>query len=145
MTTSSNESSSSVAPRVPGPADIHKTRPPKRSDFNHVFRALGYAFEGLWDAFRREAAFRHEFILGIILFPVTLLLPFDVTLRIVLNALWISLLVAELINSAIEAIVDLVTPEWHPLAKQAKDMASAAVLCALIAFLASWIYALIHL
>ncbi len=140
-----NSTEPTVSSRYPGPADLHKTRPPKRSDFKHVFRALGYAFEGLWDAFTREAAFRHEFILGIILFPITLWLPFSTTLRIVLNALWISLLVTELINSAIEAIVDLVTPEWHPLAKQAKDMASAAVFCALIAFLASWIYALINM
>ena len=121
----------------------HRQRPPKRSDFKHVFRAFGYSCEGLWDAFTREAAFRHEFILGIILFPVTLIMGFEAAIKILLNALWLVLLITELINSAIEALVDLVTPEWHPLAKQAKDMASAAVLCALIAFLASWVYALL--
>ena len=108
-----------------------------------LFRKIGIEHHGMVDA--NQVFDDRNFWLGIVLVPLSLWLPLDTTMKILLNVIWLLLLVTELLNSAIEAIVDLVTPEWHPLAKQAKDMACAAVLCALIAFLASWIYALIHL
>ena len=55
---------------------------------------------------------------------------------------WAVVLLAELLNSAVEAVVDLVSPEWHPLARQAKDYASAAVFVAIVLTGALWLAAL---
>jgi diacylglycerol kinase (ATP) len=54
-------------------------------------------------------------------------------------------LITELVNSAIEAIVDMASPDFHPLAKKAKDIGSAAVLLALLMALAAWIFAIVSL
>lgn len=118
-------------------------RPPKRKDFSHVIDAFCYAMQGFWTALKTEAAFRQEFILGLALFVISFILPFTLAVRLILNSLWLLLLVAELFNSAIEAIVDLVTPEWHELAKRAKDMAAGAVLLILTAFFACWLFAIL--
>ena len=57
---------------------------------------------------------------------------------LLLSALWGLVIIVELINTALEAVVDLASPEIHPLAKQAKDIASAAVFVSLMLFLLSW-------
>jgi diacylglycerol kinase (ATP) len=58
--------------------------------------------------------------------------------KLLLNLLWLVLLAVELLNTAIEAVVDLVSPGYHPLAKQAKDFGSAAVFCLLLAWIVAW-------
>jgi diacylglycerol kinase (ATP) len=69
---------------------------------------------------------------------IALLLPVPALQKLALIAVLILLLIVELINSAIEAVVDRVSLERHPLSKNAKDFGSAAVLLALIIVIATW-------
>ena len=87
-------------------------------------------------------AFRLECILAIPHFIMICVIPMDLWLRVVLGALWFILVAIELLNSGIEAIVDLASPEWHALARKAKDCGSAAVLCILVLIAGCWIIAL---
>jgi diacylglycerol kinase len=63
---------------------------------------------------------------------------------VLLNLLWLALLTVELLNSSLEAVVDLASPEYHPLAKRAKDLASAAVGIALLVYLIAWVAAILN-
>lgn len=107
--------------------------PNRASGLTRVIRAAGYSWSGLKAAFQSEAAFRQELGLVAILTPCIFLLPAAVSLeyRMLLGVGLAFILVTELLNSAVEAIVDKTTPEFHELAKQAKDMGSAAVFISL--------------
>lgn len=101
-------------------------RPPR------LIQALGHAFSGLWIAFRtqRNIPIHLTVAVGVIALGLWLGLP---TLQWAILALTIgSVLAAELLNSGLETVVDMVSPEYHPLAKQAKDVAAGAVLLAAI-------------
>ena len=106
---------------------------------SRVVRALRYSRQGLAAAFRDEAAFRQETAAFAVLGPLTLCLGLDVLQLVVLLGLMMGVLVAELLNSGLEALVDKTTPELHPLAGKAKDCASAAVLLSLVAFVVGWL------
>lgn len=97
-----------------------------------IWNAFLYSVEGLSAAFRHETAFRQEVLLAVILIPTALLLPASGTGKALMLASVLLVLIVELINSAIEAVVDRISPEHHPLAKRAKDFGSAAVLLSLI-------------
>lgn len=90
-------------------------------------------------AWRDEAAFRQELVLVLLLAPLTLWLGLPRADTVLLMALMGLVLVAELLNSALEAVVDLVSPGIHPLAAKAKDCGSAAVLVALIMLIGAWL------
>ncbi len=81
-------------------------------------------------------------MLGIVLVPLSLWLSFEPMTKVLLNVIWLLLLVTELLNSAIEAIVDMTSPGYHELAKRAKDMGSAAVFIMLTALTVAWVVAL---
>ena len=78
---------------------------------------------------------------GILLLPLSLYLHIPPLLKLLLNLNWLFLMATELLNSGIEAIVDLVSPEYNELAGRAKDMGSAAVLCLLFAWGITWLFA----
>ncbi len=99
--------------------------------------AFRYAFMGLAYAWRREPNFRLEALIG--LAALLLALWLGVSLAPVLLAIGL-VLGLELVNTAIEALVDLASPEFHPLAKTAKDAAAAAVLLASLAALLLGLY-----
>ena len=103
-----------------------------------VVRALGYSIAGLIAAFRGEAAFRQLLLLNALLIPVAIALDVSSVERAILVCVLLLALIVELINSAIEATVDRVSLEVHPLSKRAKDMGSAAQLIALITIGAVW-------
>ncbi|MBE0582730.1 MAG: diacylglycerol kinase [Desulfofustis sp.] len=107
-----------------------------------IWRALGYSLRGLQACCRNEAAFRQEIVLFALLLPVLLLLPVSTLLQLLLLIVNTLVLIAELINSTIEAVVNITSPEYNELAGQAKDMASAAVLLALILAAATWAVAI---
>ena len=94
---------------------------------------------GLRHAARGEAAFRQELVGALVLVPVALLLPVTTLERLILVLSILNVLAIELLNSAIEATVDRISIERHPLAGQAKDMGSAAVLVALAMSALCWI------
>ncbi|MDO9100673.1 MAG: diacylglycerol kinase [Candidatus Nitrotoga sp.] len=113
--------------------------PHKATGLRRLVNAMGYSLSGLRLAWKDEAAFRQEVILAIILVPVAFMMPVGEIQRVLLVGSVILVLVVEMINSAIEAVVDRVSLDIHPLAKKAKDMGSAAVLLALANAILIWI------
>ena len=106
--------------------------------FSHMMASLGYSLQGLWAAVKGEAAFRQEIILGVPHLLAAWLLPVAFQVSLYLTAIFFVLLAVELLNSSIEAVVDLVSPEYNLLAKRAKDMASAAIFLILVLIGVSW-------
>ncbi len=104
-----------------------------------VFRAAQYSEQGIRSAWRDEAAFRQELLLVLLLAPLTLWLPLPRIDTVLLLALMGLVLVAELLNSGLEAIVDKVSPDIHVLAAKAKDCGSAAVFISLIMLAGAWL------
>ena len=107
-----------------------------------IWNALFYSLEGLAAAFRHEPAFRLEVVLAAILVPAALWIPASGAGRALMIGSVLLVLVVELLNSAIEAAVDRVSTEHHPLAKRAKDIGSAAVLIALANVPVVWLLVL---
>jgi diacylglycerol kinase (ATP) len=101
-----------------------------------ILRAARYSMQGLRAAWRYEASFRLEVMLLVLLLPAAMLLGRNSVERALLLITAMLVPAMELMNGALEAIVDKTTPEHHELAGRAKDMGSAAVfLCMLIALL----------
>jgi diacylglycerol kinase (ATP) len=109
-----------------------------KTGLRRVWNALGYSVDGLKAAYRCEDAFRQEVWLALVLVPLALVLPVPWTQRAALVAVVLFVLVVELLNSAIEAVVDRVSLESHHLAKRAKDIGSAAVLGSLMMVAVVW-------
>ena len=103
-----------------------------------IAKAARYSIRGFRSAWRYESAFRQECTIAVILVPCAFLLAETFTQAGVLIAAIGLVLVAELLNSAIEAVVDRIGHEHHQLAGQAKDMGSAAVLVSLLIVLVTW-------
>jgi diacylglycerol kinase (ATP) len=94
---------------------------------------------GLKAAWRHESAFRQEVSALIVIVPAALWLGKNGLERALLLGVWILVLTVELINSALEAVVDRIGLDAHELSGRAKDLGSAAVLCALVLAAAVWI------
>lgn len=103
-----------------------------------VVKAAGYSWLGLRAAWRHEAAFRQESILALLLLPLAFVIGKDLWQTAGLIAVLGLVLITELLNSAIEAVVDRVGEEHHELAGQAKDMGSAAVFVSLLLVVIVW-------
>lgn len=103
-----------------------------------LFNALGYSRDGLAAAWKNEAAFREEVLLAIVAIPLAVFLGETGVDRALLIGSILLILIVEILNSGLEAIVDKASPEKHELAKQAKDMGSAAVLLSLINAAVVW-------
>jgi diacylglycerol kinase (ATP) len=100
--------------------------------------AWRHSMAGLRQAARGEAAFRQELIGALVLIPAAMLMPVTTIERLILVLSVLHVLAIELLNSAIEATVDRISSERHPLAGQAKDMGSAAVLVSLAMAALCW-------
>ena len=98
----------------------------------HVFQAFVWSLAGLGAALKHETAFRLEAILFAILAPLGIWLGQDGTERALLIGSLLLVLAVELVNSAVEAAIDRISDERHPLSKRAKDLGSAAVFLCLI-------------
>lgn len=103
-----------------------------------IIAASGYSMQGLKAAYRHEAAFRQECWLVAVLLPVALIWNVGLLAKALLIASLFLVLIVELLNSAIEAIVDRIGPEYHELSGRAKDIGSAAVLLALLLAAITW-------
>ena len=104
-----------------------------------LWRALQWSLKGVRAAWRHEASFRLEGYLLIVLFPLGLWLGGNGIERALLCGSLLSVLAMELVNSAVEAVVDKVSPEFHELAGRAKDMGSAAVLLLMLNVVVCWV------
>ncbi|MEJ2041475.1 MAG: diacylglycerol kinase [Desulfosarcinaceae bacterium] len=100
--------------------------------------ATVYSFKGLRAAWGHEEAFRQEILMVLVLVPSAFWLGRTTAQRILLLATCFLVLIVELLNSAIESVVDRIGEEDHPLSGRAKDMGSAAVLMSLIAAALVW-------
>lgn len=109
-----------------------------RTGLTHAWRATGIALQGLRAAWQHEDAFRQEVLIAAIAIPVALLSPLGTLGKVMLIASIFLVLIVELLNSALEAAVDHTSLELHPLAKRAKDVASAAVFLSIVNVLAVW-------
>ncbi len=107
-----------------------------------VFRACGATWRGLTGAFREEEAFRQELALAVVVVPLGLWLGHTGIERALLVAPMLLVLAVELVNSAIEATVDRIGYERHPLAGLAKDIGSAAVFMAFVLLGTVWLLVL---
>ena len=103
-----------------------------------IWRALFYSWHGIAAACRYESAFRQEMLLALVLLPTALWLDVALTSKALLVMSVMLVLIVELLNSAVEAVVDRVSLELHPLAKRAKDIASAAVFLTLVTVVMVW-------
>jgi diacylglycerol kinase (ATP) len=115
----------------------------RNSGLARILAAFRYSVSGLRAAFNKEAAFRQEVVLYVFFLPALYFLPVSGVLKALLFLTNTVVLIVELLNSAIEATVDIASPEYHNLAKQAKDMGSAAVLLSISLSLILWGYAIL--
>lgn len=111
----------------------------KNTGFKRIILATGYSLQGLKSAFKHEAAFRQELLLAAIFIPLACYLDVSQIERLLLIAPIFLVIICEIINSAIEAVVDRIGSEHHELSGRAKDMGSAAVLIALMLSAYIWI------
>ena len=109
-----------------------------KSGLKRILSALFYSIDGLKAAWKHEHAFRQELGLFVAGTLVALVLKVSAFEKLVLIAVLVLVLIVELINSAIEAVVDRISLERHPLSKNAKDFGSAAVLLACLLAAATW-------
>ena len=103
-----------------------------------IINAFGYSMKGLRTAFKHESAFRQELALLIILLPLAILLGQNIVDYSILIGSLLLVLIVELLNSAVETVVDRIGDEHHELAGRAKDMGSAAVFISLLNVAVIW-------
>ena len=111
----------------------------KPTGLQRLVRAFGYSAQGLAHAWREEAAFRQELLLAVVVIPIGAYLGRSGVERALLIAPMLLILIVEILNSAIEAVVDRAGTERHPLAGMAKDMGSAAVMLSFVLLAAVWL------
>ncbi len=128
--------------KAAGPVKPAVARPAGGGGLRHLRAAAANSLRGLLDALH-ETAFRQECAVGVLHYAALLLVPMDIAFCLALAAAGAAVLAAELLNTAVEAVVDLVSPAWHPLARKAKDTASASVFVLLVLTLALWCAALV--
>jgi len=117
--------------------------PAKKKGFARLRAATVYSVEGLRACFASEEAFRLEIMLAVVLTPLAFWLGDSPAERGLLLVAIVLVLLVELLNSAIEAVVDRIWLEYHALSKKAKDIGSAAVFISLVAFVVLWVAVLL--
>ena len=113
-------------------------KPTAKTGIGRIWAAFFYSLNGLRFAIRNESAFRQESFIVVVLLLVLLFLPLSLVWKGLLFFASMVVLIVELLNSAIESVVDMASPEYHILAKLAKDMGSAAVLVSIVLTIVLW-------
>lgn len=123
---------------------MQKMNKPNRKGLARIIAATQYSLRGLQAAYRNEEAIRQELWAGIVIIPLAFLIADSgVELALLLGSA-ILIFLMELVNSAIESVVDRISLEHHPLSGQAKDIGSALVMVALIIFATVWLAILFY-
>ena len=111
---------------------------PGNTGIKRIIRAFGFSMKGFRAAWQHEAAFRQEVVLALVLVPLAFVIA-ETTIQLALLLLTLFIVViTEILNSAVEAVVDRVSDEHHDLAGRAKDMGSAAVFLSLTMTTVVW-------
>ncbi|WP_180168857.1 diacylglycerol kinase [Acinetobacter sp. YH12021] len=108
------------------------------SGLQRILNATGYSLAGFKAAFQNEAAFRQIILINLLLIPLSFFMPVSRVEQVLMIVVCLLAIIVKLINSAIEAVVDRVSMEQHPLSKNAKDMGSAAQFVALAIIALTW-------
>ena len=118
----------------------------KTNIFNlqHTGKALTYAYKGLKAVFLSDVAFRQELLILAASIPLAFYFGNTFFVRFLLVAVWVQVLIMELINSAIETIIDRIGSEQHPLSGKAKEIGSALIMVAAISAIITWVVIIIH-
>lgn len=111
----------------------------KTNSFKIHLKSFYHAACGLKAVFQNEVAFKQEVFFTIVVVPLALIFGITAIEKVILIGSWSLVLLMEIINSAIEAIVDRISLEIHPLSKKIKDIGSAAVFISLVNVIAVWI------
>tara|TARA_Y100001960_G_scaffold73767_1_gene78469 strand:- start:1569 stop:1940 length:372 start_codon:yes stop_codon:yes gene_type:complete len=119
------------------------TGKPGATGLKRIINATGYSINGLKSAFKTEAAIRQELALCGIFIPLALILDLSKVEQILMIASLVLVFILELLNSAIEAVVDRIGTEHHELSGKAKDIGSATVMVGLILAIFTWGYILL--
>ncbi len=105
----------------------------------HFFKNTTYALQGIKDVIAHETSFKIELAVAAILLPLLLVLELSLVFKLLMFMSLMGMLLAEVINSAIERVVDLVTLEHHEMAGRAKDVGSAIVFLSIMVFVVVWL------
>lgn len=105
----------------------------------NLFKNTQYAIDGFVHAFKTESSFKLELLASIFIIPIIFLIDMELSSRLILIATAFLVLIVELLNSAVENVVDLVTKDIHPLAKNAKDIGATAVMFSIALHLICWL------
>lgn len=124
------------------PHQSQESGKPGNTGVKRIIKATGYSIQGLKAAFKHEAAVRQELALLSIAVILACLVDVGMVERILLIGVVVLVLIVELLNSAIEAVVDRIGVERHELSGRAKDIGSAAVMVALTFAGFTWLYIL---
>ena len=109
----------------------------------HLFKNTQYALEGFMYAFKTESSFKLELFAGVFIIPAIFLIEMTISSQLILFVTFFLIMIVELLNSAVENVVDLVTKEIHPLAKSAKDIGATAVMFSIILHSSCWLIVLL--
>ncbi|VXB72566.1 Diacylglycerol kinase [Pseudomonas sp. 8AS] len=109
-----------------------------QTGLKRILNAAGYSLDGLRAAFTGEAAFRQLVLLNLVLLPLAFWLEVSPVERALMIAVGLLSLIVELFNSAVEAAIDRISLDRHPLSKNAKDMGSAAQFVSLSLIAVVW-------
>lgn len=103
-----------------------------------LFKNTTYALKGLKDVMKHETSFKIELLLSIILVPIIFIVDVSLTYKLFMFISLMGVLIAEVTNSAIERVVDLVTLDHHHMAGRAKDVGSTIVFLSIALFVVVW-------
>jgi diacylglycerol kinase (ATP) len=112
------------------------------SGLKRIKHAFGYSRAGLVAAYRHEHAFRQELWIAVPLLAIASVIEVGAAMRALMIVSVLAVLIVELLNSAIEAVVDRISLDHHPLAGRAKDLGSAAVFLAIANAIVVWLIGL---
>ncbi len=116
--------------------------PPKLKGLTRILRAAEFSWDGLKAAYKSEEAFRHDVFIACVLLPASFFVEATRAEHLLLIGSVIFLLVCELMNTAIEVVVERISPDWHSMSKKAKDIGSAIVFMSLVQLVIFWTWIL---
>jgi diacylglycerol kinase (ATP) len=118
--------------------DEHAPDAPPTIGPGRVIEAFRYSIDGLAGTWRTEGAFRQEVLIAAVLIPLSVFLQVTLVEHVLLVGSVLMVLIVELLNSSMEAAIDRISLDRHPLSKKAKDTGSAAVLIAILLATIVW-------